>query len=84
MLRSNLCHYSDVYILVEGTIRVEKTAPNNRNKKVIFKNYTPFTECMNEINNKEIDRAKVINVVMPMCNLIEFSGNYLKTSGSLW
>ena len=33
MLRSNLCHYSDVYILVEGTIRVEKTAPNNRNKK---------------------------------------------------
>ena len=38
----------------------------------------------NEINNKEIDHAKAIDVVMSMFNLLEYSDNYLKTSGSLW
>ena len=77
-----------MYILVKGTIAVTNTgtavAPNNRNKKVIFKNCAPFTYCISEINNKEIDHAKKIDVVMPMYNLIEYSDNYLKTSGSLW
>ena len=87
MLRSSLCDYSDAYILVKGTITVPNTgtaaAPNNRNKNVIF-NCAPFTNCISEINNKEIDHAKVIDVVMPMYNLIEDSDNYSKTSGSLW
>ena len=42
--------------------------PNNRNEKVIFKNCAPFTNF--EINNKEIDHAKDIDVVVPMCNLM--------------
>ena len=71
-----------MYILVKGTIAVTNTgtavAPNNRNKKVIFKNCAPFTYCISEINNKEIDHAKKIDVVMPMYNLIEYSDNYLK------
>ena len=88
MIRSSLCDNSDTYILVKGTITVENTAtegvaPNNINKKVIFKDCAPFTDCISEINNKEIDHAKNINVVMPMYNLIEYSSNYLKTSGSL-
>ena len=85
MLRSSLRDYSDAYILIKGTITVENTgtatALNNRNRKVIFKNCAPFTDC---INNTEIDHAKDINVVMRMYNLIEYSDNYLKTSGSLW
>ena len=88
MLRSSLCDYSDAYISVKETITVENTetaaAPNNRNKKVIFKNCAPFTECISEINNKEIDRAKDVDVVISMYNLIEYSDKYLKTSGSLW
>ena len=32
----------------------------------------------------QIDNAKDTDIVMPMCNLIEYSDNYLKTSGSLW
>ena len=48
MLRSSLCHYSDTYLLVKGTITVPNTgtaaAPNNRNKKVTFKNCAPFTD----------------------------------------
>ena len=32
----------------------------------------------------DIDNVKDIDVVMPMYNLIEYSDNYSKTSGSLW
>ena len=89
MLKSSLCDYSDAYILVKGTISVNNTAAqganaNNTNKKVIFKNCAPFTNCISEINNTQIDNAKDIDIVMPMYNLIEYSDNYAKTTGSLW
>ena len=89
MLKSSLCDYSDAYILVKGTINVNNTAAqgaaaNNTNKKVIFKNCAPFTNCISEINNTQIDNAKDIDIVMPMYNLIEYSDNYAKTTGSLW
>ena len=86
MLKSSLCDYSDAYILVKGTISVNNTAAvNNTNKKVIFKNCAPFTNCISEINNTQIDNAKDIDIVTtPMYNLIEYSDNYAKTSGSLW
>ena len=89
MLKSSLCDYSDAYILVKGTITVNNTAAagaaaNNTNKKVIFKNCAPFTNCISEINNTQIDNAKDIDIVMPMYNLIEYSDNYAKTTGSLW
>ena len=47
-------------------------------------NCAPFIKCINRINNTEIDNAKDIDIVMPMYNLIEYSDNYWKTSGSLW
>ena len=55
MIRSNLCDYSDAYILVKGTTAVPNTAAagaavNKTNKKVIFKNCAPFTDCIPEIN----------------------------------
>ena len=53
-------------------------------KEVVFKNYAPFTTCISEIKSKEIDNARGIDVVMVMYNLIEYSNNYSKTSGSLW
>ena len=89
MLKSSLCDYSDAYILVKGTINVNNTAAegadvNNTNKEVIFKNCAPFTNCISEINNTQIDNAKDIDIVMPMYNLIEYSDNYAKTTGSLW
>ena len=31
----------------------------------------------------QIDNAKDIDIVIPMCNLIEYSDNYAKTTGSL-
>ena len=89
MLKSSLCDYSDAYILVKGNINVNNTtaqgaAANNTNKKVIFKNCARFTNCISEINNTQIDNAKYIDIVMPMYNLIEYSDNYAKTTGSLW
>ena len=89
MLKSSLCDYSDAYIHVRGTITVNNTAAegavaNNNNKKVIFKNCTPFTNCISEINNTQLDNAKDLDIVMPMYNLIEYSDNNSKTSGSLW
>ena len=50
----------------------------------MFKNYAPFTDCKNEINNTETDNAKNIDIAMSMYNLIEYSDNYSKKSGSLW
>ena len=49
MLKSSLRNYNDVYILHKGTITIAKTAavdnPDNRTKKVIFKNCAPFADC---------------------------------------
>ena len=75
MLRSSLCDYSDTYIiLVSATI----TVPNN------VRNYWPFTNCISEIDNTQIDNAEDINIVMPMYNSIEHNDNYSKTSLILW
>ena len=88
MLKSSLCDYSDVYIIVKGTITVNNTAAegaaaNNINKKVMLRNCAPFTNCISEINNTQVENPKDIDIVMPMYNLIEHSDNYAKTSGSL-
>ena len=88
MLKSNLCDYSNAYILIKGTINVNNTDAadadaNNPNKKAIFKNCAPFTNSISEINNTQVDNAKGIDIVMPMYNLLEYSDNYAKTSGSL-
>ena len=71
MLKSSLCDYSDAYILVKGTSTVNNTAAVdaaviNTDKKVIFKNCAPFTNCISEINNTQKDNAKDIDIVMPM------------------
>ena len=89
MIKTNLCDYSDAYILVKGIISVTimtgvEAAANHDNKKLIFKNCTPFTDCMREIGSAQLHNAKDIDIVMPMYNLIEYSDTYSKTSGSLW
>ena len=91
MLRSNLCDYADSYILVKEAITITGAGDNagekqadERDKRVTFKNCAPFTKCISRINNTDIDNARDIDIVMSMYNLIEYSHNYSKTSGSLW
>ena len=73
MLRSSLCDYSNAYIIVSRTVTITGAGADDaakrldeRNKGVIFKNCAPFTDCISEINNTQIDNAKYIDVEMPM------------------
>ena len=89
MLKCNLCDYSDEDILVKGKITITGAGDDavarqadERDKRVAFKNCAPFTNCISEINNTQIDNAK--DNLMPMYNLIEYGDNYSRASGSLW
>ena len=92
MLRSNLCDYSDAYILVKGTITVTTPGANNgtnnirdkRNRPLILKYNAPFVSCITRINGESIEDADDLDIVMPMYNLLEYSKNYRKTIGSLY
>ena len=81
MLRSDLCDFSDTYIFVKGYITVTEPDDAKRNKSVTFKNNAPFINCISKING---DNAEDLDVLMPMHNLLEYSKNYRKTTGSLW
>ena len=71
MLTSDLCNYSDAYIVVKGAITVEgDNVDKTENKKLIFKKNTPFRSCISKINNRFIDNAEDLNIVMPMYNLL--------------
>ena len=108
MLRSDLCDFGDVYIVVKGNITVTKKtftaddidAPNNTaanvtatntannnafgDKKLLFKNNAPFINCVSKFNGVKTDNAEDLDVVMPKYNLLEYSKNYKKATGSLW
>ena len=93
VLRSSVCDYADEHILVKVTIAITGTGEGDdaatrqadeRNKGVIFTNCVSFTKSISKINDTEIDNAQDIDIVMQMHNLIEYSNNYPKTSGSLW
>ena len=91
MLMSNLCDYSDAYILIKGTITVTAPGANNganniRDQKyrpLILKNNAPFVSCITRINGELIEDADDLDIVMPMYNLLEYSKNYRKTIGLL-
>ena len=92
MLRSNLCDYSDAYILVKDTITVTAPRVNNnvdnirdkRNRPLILKKNAPFVSCITRINGELIEDADDLDIVMSMYNLLEYSKNYRKTIGSLY
>ena len=85
MLRSNLCDYSDAYILFNGTITVTGNHPRDRqNRPLILKNNAPFISFITRINGELIEDADDLDIVMPMYNLLEYSKNYRKTIGSLY
>ena len=85
MLRSDLCDFSDAYIVVKGTITV--TDPNDDDaydKKIAFKNNGPFVSCISKINNRLVGNAEDLDIVILMYNLIEYSKNFSKATGSFW
>ena len=89
ILRSDLCDFADAYILVNGTITVNgivngvEKEINRRHRPLILKNNAPFVSCITRINGELIEDADDLDIVMPMYNLLEYSKNYRKTTGSL-
>ena len=81
VIKSNLCDYSDAYVLVTGNITA---TGGDANTRVAFKNCAPFTKCITHINDEHVDNADNLDIIMPMYNLIEYSHNYSDTSASLW
>ena len=79
VLKYNLCDYNGVYILVRGNI----TITGHQATQVTFKNCAPFNEYITNINGTTIDYAEDLDLVMSMCNLIEYKSNYSEKAGSL-
>ena len=89
MIKSNFYDYSDAYVHDKVIITVPNTsaqgeASKYRNKKVKFKNSTPFANFLSEIQNKQVDDVLDIDVVMRMNNLIEYIDIHSKTLGNVW
>ena len=85
VLRSDLCDFSNAYIVVKGTIAAIGTNNKSRkNRPLAFKINAPFICRISKINNTLIDNAEDLYITISMYNLIEYSKNYRKTTGSLW
>ena len=76
-----LCYWN--LLLAVNDTNAADADENNTNKKVVFKSYAPFTNCISKTNKTQVDNAKDIDIVMLMYNLIEYSNKYAKTSGNL-
>ena len=46
--------------------------PDRNNKQAIFKNCALFTDCINQINNTQVDNTKGHDLVLSMYNLLEY------------
>ena len=66
MLRSDLCDFSDAYVVVKGAITVTNPDNNAYDKKLAFKNNATFVSCISKINNTLTDNAEDSDVVMPV------------------
>ena len=84
MLRSDVCDFSDAYIVVKGivTVSADERDRDEMNRQVILKNNAPFISCTSKTNGVSVENAEDLDTVMPMYNLLEYSKSYSKTSGS--
>ena len=65
MLWSDLCDYSDAYIVVKERISVTgNNASNRRNKKLSLKDNATFRSCISKINNTFIVNAEDLDIFM--------------------
>ena len=61
-----------------------KAADVAANADVAFKNCAPFTRCVTHVNGEHVDTSEILDIIMPMYNLLEYSDNYADSSGSLY
>ena len=85
-LRNGLWDFNDAYIAVTGKVTVANPGNNldEYSRKVALKNSAPFFNCVLKISNQLIEDAQDLGIVMPMYNLLYYSKNFRKTTGSFW
>ena len=68
MFMPSLYDYSDTNVLVNGSVVASIAAmdvkANDKNKKIAFKNFGSFTDCICRINSEKDDNVKDLDVVM--------------------
>ena len=80
-VRPFLYNYSDAYILVTGNIEGQN---GNDATRVAVKNCHPFTRVTFKLNNEQVDTADNLDLSMNLYHMLEYSGNYADTTGSLY
>ena len=80
---------NDFMDLAENRRATSATTSNTANDaaldgKLSFKNNTLFVNCISKITGVLIDNTVDLDVIILMYNLLEYSKNYRKTTGSLW
>ena len=68
MLRSDLCDFSDGYIIVKGTMTVTNPDNNAYDKNLAFKNNASFVSCVSKTNNIVIENSGDLDAVISMHN----------------
>ena len=85
-LRNDLCDFNDAYIVVTGKITAINPGNDDNvyNRKISLKNSVPFFSCTLKINSELIEDAQDLDIVIPMYNLLYYSKNFQRTTGSFW
>ena len=87
MLRSGLCDYYDVNIVVKRTKNLLLATPNDNDKAQkddALKIKVLFMWCISKNNNILMDKVEHRAIVIPKYNLLEYSYNHSMTSRRLW
>ena len=67
---------SDGSIIIKEKMNLKSGVHDDMLRKdVVFKSIVPVKSCIIKINNTLIDNANNFDIVMPMCNLLEYSDN---------
>ena len=88
-----MCDFNDAYIVVTGKVNATNaiipngTAPPRDifySGEIALKNPAPFFNYILKINNQLTEDVQDLDIVMPMYNLLYYSKNFRKTTGSFW
>ena len=60
-----------------------KVQNGNDTTRAAIKNCHPFTRASFKLNNEQVDTADNLDLTMNLYNMLEYSDNYVDTTGSL-
>ena len=87
-MRNDLCDFNDAYIV--ATVKITAIDPDphddiiNYDRTIALKSSAPFFNCVLKIKNQSIEDEQDLDIAMPIYNLLYYSKNFRKTTGSFW